>query len=320
MVLHNKAGRRLADLTYPTDDPRLPTVDEGKPPRALPAADQTTSACPCCAPCPWHGGGVSPGRRRDIVQKKLTKPSSQVIESKQKIRAKNSDDPTWEIPVTKKKRSAMTNKQKKNKPHANEAKDNEKASGKATVIEKKNVMEEVKVPKIASSSLKNVVTTRDDASDEESEEEGAMNEDRGLFTLTKKSTLKWDLLDEMMRCLEVGSQRASHTFDNYVFFDQHEEQHWQWREDGSPWRGCDGQVADSTTPLLISGKWQVAIGKWQVGTFSQKALESSLQVVARAFVASAMAVAQPALALVDDRLNTKLGTRLSLGLSNPLLV
>ncbi|MCO5586497.1 hypothetical protein L7F22_040437 [Adiantum nelumboides] len=66
MVLHNKASRRLADLTYPTDDPRLPTVDEGKPPRALPAANQTTSACLCCAPCPWHGGGVSPRRRRGL--------------------------------------------------------------------------------------------------------------------------------------------------------------------------------------------------------------------------------------------------------------
>ncbi|MCO5548922.1 hypothetical protein L7F22_002385 [Adiantum nelumboides] len=42
-------------------------------------------------------------------------------------------------------------------------------------------------------------------------------------------------------------------------------------------------------------------------------------VAAGALIASAMAAAQPALALVDDRLSTE-GTGLSLGLSNPLLV
>ncbi|MCO5614467.1 hypothetical protein L7F22_068750 [Adiantum nelumboides] len=114
----------------------------------------------------------------------------------------NDDDPTWEIPVTEKKRFAMTNTQKKNKPHINEAKDNEEASGKAMAIEKKKLLEEVDVSKIASSSFKNVVNTRDDASDEEGEEEGA--KDRGLFTIIEKSTLKWDLLDETMRRLENG--------------------------------------------------------------------------------------------------------------------
>ncbi|MCO5556769.1 hypothetical protein L7F22_010321 [Adiantum nelumboides] len=42
-------------------------------------------------------------------------------------------------------------------------------------------------------------------------------------------------------------------------------------------------------------------------------------VAARALISSAMAAAQPALALVDDRLSTE-GTGLSLGLSNPHLV
>ncbi|MCO5578914.1 hypothetical protein L7F22_032763 [Adiantum nelumboides] len=169
----------------------------------------------------WHkpiaSTGVSMALRSDDVEKiqiqkerikhktlsknQLIEPTSQVVESKQKTRATNDDDPTWEIPVTKKERSAMTNTQKKSKPHVNEAKDNEETSDKATAIEKKRLLEEVEVSKIALSFFKNVVNTRDDASDEKGEEEGA--EGRGLFTITEKSTLKWYLLDETMRRLEV---------------------------------------------------------------------------------------------------------------------
>ncbi|MCO5580417.1 hypothetical protein L7F22_034283 [Adiantum nelumboides] len=95
----------------------------------------------------------------------------------------------------------MTNTQKKNKPHVNEAKDTEEARGKAMAIEKKKLLEEVEVSKIALISFKNVVNTRDDSSDEEGEEKGA--EDHGLFTIIENSTLKWDLLDETMRLLEI---------------------------------------------------------------------------------------------------------------------
>ncbi|MCO5571488.1 hypothetical protein L7F22_025228 [Adiantum nelumboides] len=125
-----------------------------------------------------------------------------------KNNATNDDDPTWEILVTKKTRSAITNTQKKNKPHANEANDNEEASGKVAAIKKKNVLEDAEVSKIASSSLKKVVTTHDDVSDEEGEEEGAIDEDRGLFTITEKSTLKWDVFDETMGRLEAKYTKA----------------------------------------------------------------------------------------------------------------
>ncbi|MCO5575094.1 hypothetical protein L7F22_028891 [Adiantum nelumboides] len=121
---------------------------------------------------------------KTLFKKQLIKPASAVVESKQKTRATNDDDPTWEIPITKKKRFTMTNTQKKNKPHINKAKDNEEASGKATAIEKKKLLEEVEVSKIASSSLKNVFNIHDDASDEESEEEEAIDKDCGLFTIT----------------------------------------------------------------------------------------------------------------------------------------
>ncbi|MCO5583131.1 hypothetical protein L7F22_037039 [Adiantum nelumboides] len=145
---------------------------------------------------------------KTLSKKQLINSASQVIESKQKTRATNDDDPTWEIPVTKKKRSAMTNTQKKNKPHVNKVKDNEEASGKATTIEKKKLLEEVEVSKIASGSLKNFASTSDDASDEEGEEEGVVDKDCGLFTRIEKSTLKWDLLDESMQCLEVKYMKA----------------------------------------------------------------------------------------------------------------
>ncbi|MCO5562720.1 hypothetical protein L7F22_016351 [Adiantum nelumboides] len=95
------------------------------------------------------------------------------------------------------------NTQKNQKQYTDEAKDDKVASVKDTMIESKNISKEVKMSKIASSLLKDVVHKRDDVSGKEGEEE-SFNKDCGLFTITKKFVLKWDLLDGMMRRLEVA--------------------------------------------------------------------------------------------------------------------
>ncbi|KAH7287619.1 hypothetical protein KP509_32G066400 [Ceratopteris richardii] len=62
-----------------------------------------------------------------------------------------------------------------------------------------------------------------------------------------------------------------------------------------------------------------ALGKAKVCCSVEKEVRKAEPVAAGVFATSLLAVAQPALALVDDRLSTE-GTGLSLGISNPLLI
>ncbi|KAI5074746.1 hypothetical protein GOP47_0010707 [Adiantum capillus-veneris] len=125
------------------------------------------------------------------VKKRSADQASEVVESKRVTRAQKEEDPSWEPP--KKKGRIPLKKEGATKKEVTKAKvvqKPKKANAEGTTQSEVPAPSKDKVP-IAKYS-----------SEEDDEREDAGDEDRGLFTITEKSTLKWDLLDNTLHRLQ----------------------------------------------------------------------------------------------------------------------
>ncbi|MCO5592137.1 hypothetical protein L7F22_046133 [Adiantum nelumboides] len=128
------------------------------------------------------------------AKKRSAQQASEVVESKQVTRAQKNDDPSWESP--KKKDRIATN---------NVAPSTKKEEGKTMIVGKKEVgttQSNVLAP------LKEHVPIANYSSEEDDAKEDARDADHNLFTITKKSMLKWDLLKDTMHHFEGRNLRS----------------------------------------------------------------------------------------------------------------
>ncbi|KAI5065344.1 hypothetical protein GOP47_0020039 [Adiantum capillus-veneris] len=126
------------------------------------------------------------------VKKRSADQASEVIESKRVTRAHKEEDPRWEPP---KKNGRIPLKK-------------EGASTKKEVTKAKVVQKPVKANAVGTTQSEVSAPSKDKvpiakySSEEDDEREDAGDEDRGLFTITEKSTLKWDLLHDTLHRLQ----------------------------------------------------------------------------------------------------------------------
>ncbi|KAI5080717.1 hypothetical protein GOP47_0003900, partial [Adiantum capillus-veneris] len=126
------------------------------------------------------------------AEKRSVDQASEVVESKLVTRAQKEEDPSWEPP-----------KKKGRIPLKKEGASTKKEVTKAKVVQKPvkanaegTTQSEVPAPS------KDKVPIAKYSSEEDDEREDAGDEYRGLFTITEKSTLKWDLLDDTLHRLQ----------------------------------------------------------------------------------------------------------------------